>query len=60
MNRKRQKRKIMSMLIPVALHSIGTVLQFIVYDTTSARKLRTAVRRHMNSYQRNIVFCSLV
>jgi hypothetical protein len=39
MNRKRQKRKIMSMLIPVALQSIGTVLQFIVYDTTSARKL---------------------
>jgi len=39
MNRKRQKRKIMRMLISVALQSISTVLQFIVYDATSARKL---------------------
>jgi predicted nucleic acid-binding Zn ribbon protein len=39
MNRKRQKRKIVIMLIPVALQSIGAVLQFMVYDTTSTRKL---------------------
>jgi len=60
MNRKRQKRKIVIMLIPVALQSIGAVLQFMVYDTTSTRKLWTAVKIHLNSFQGNIVFCSLV
>jgi hypothetical protein len=54
MNRNRQRRKVVCMLIPVALQSIGTVLQFMGYDTTSARKCRTAVRRHLNIYQRNI------
>ena len=29
----------MSMLVPVALQSLGAVLQFMVYDTISAGKL---------------------